>query len=59
VDTCFLLLGGLSQRLRGLIGEIDNLTLHTATSRLARYLQRLQGATRFLIRQLRTAVRRP
>jgi CRP-like cAMP-binding protein len=38
VDTCFLLLGGLSQRLRGLIGEIDNLTLHTATSRLARYL---------------------
>jgi CRP-like cAMP-binding protein len=38
VETCFLLLGGLSQRLRGLIGEIDNLTLHTATSRLARYL---------------------
>jgi CRP-like cAMP-binding protein len=38
VDTCFLLLGALSQRLRGLIGEIDNLTLHTATSRVARYL---------------------
>lgn len=38
VDTCFLLLGGLSQRLRGLIAEIDNLTLHTATSRVARYL---------------------
>jgi CRP/FNR family transcriptional regulator, dissimilatory nitrate respiration regulator len=38
VDTCFLLLGELSQRLRGLIGEIDNLTLHTATSRVARYL---------------------
>lgn len=38
VDTCFLLLGALSQRLRGLIGEIDDLTLHTATSRVARYL---------------------
>ena len=38
VDTCFVLLGALSQRLRGLIGEIDNLTLHTAKSRVARYL---------------------
>ena len=38
VDTCFVLLGDLSQRLRRLIGEIDNLTLHTATSRVARYL---------------------
>jgi CRP-like cAMP-binding protein len=38
VDTCFLLLGSLSKRLRGLIGEIDNLTLHSATSRIARYL---------------------
>jgi CRP-like cAMP-binding protein len=38
VDTCFVLLGALSQRLRGLVGEIDNLTLHTATSRVARYL---------------------
>lgn len=38
VETCFLLLGTLSQRLHGLIGEIDNLTLHTATSRVARYL---------------------
>ena len=38
VDTCFVLLGALSQRLRSLIGEIDNLTLHTATSRIAGYL---------------------
>ena len=38
IDTCFVLLGVLSQRLRRLIGEIDNLTLHTATSRMARYL---------------------
>jgi CRP/FNR family transcriptional regulator, dissimilatory nitrate respiration regulator len=45
VDTCFQLLGVLSQRLRGLIGEIDDLTLHTATSRVARYLvaQRTPG----------------
>lgn len=40
VDTCFLLLGNLSRRLRGLIGEIDNLTLHSATSRVASYLLR-------------------
>jgi CRP-like cAMP-binding protein len=38
VDTCFLVLGALSQRLRGLVCEIDNLTLHTAASRVARYL---------------------
>ena len=38
VDTCFVVLGALSQRLRSLIGEIDNLTLHTATSRIAGYL---------------------
>ncbi len=38
IDTCFILLGKLSQRLRGLLREIDNLTLHTATSRLACYL---------------------
>jgi len=38
VDTCFVVMGALSQRLRSLIGEIDNLTLHTAKSRVARYL---------------------
>jgi CRP-like cAMP-binding protein len=38
VDTCFVVMGALSQRLRGLIGEIDDLTLHTAKSRVARYL---------------------
>ena len=38
VDTCFLIMGALSQRLRGLVSEIDNLTLHTASSRVARYL---------------------
>lgn len=46
VDTCFLLLGALSRRLRGLIGEIDNLTLHTATSRVARYLLKKLPAER-------------
>ena len=38
VDTCFVVMGALSRRLRGLIAEIDNLTLHSATSRVARYL---------------------
>lgn len=38
LDTCFVLLGMLSQRLRGLIGDIDDLTLHSATGRFARYL---------------------
>ena len=37
-DTCFVIMGALSRRLRGLIGEIDNLTLHTAKTRVARYL---------------------
>lgn len=38
VDTCFVVLGSLSMRLRRMIGEIDNLTLHTAKRRVARYL---------------------
>ncbi len=38
VETCFILLGDMSQRLRGLIREIDELTLHTATNRVAAYL---------------------
>lgn len=38
VDTCFLLMGDMSQRLRGLIREIDNLSLHSATCRVAGYL---------------------
>lgn len=38
VDTCFLMLGDMSQRLRGLLREIDELSLHTATCRVAAYL---------------------
>jgi len=38
VKTCFLLLADMSQRLRGLIHEIDNLTLQSATCRVAGYL---------------------
>lgn len=40
VDTCFLLLGDMSRRLRGLIVEIDEITLHSATCRVAGYLLR-------------------
>ena len=38
VETCFLLLGDMSQRLRGLIKEIDDLSLQSGTCRVAAYL---------------------
>lgn len=38
VEICFLMLGDMSQRLRGLLREIDELSLHTATCRVAAYL---------------------
>ena len=38
IDTCFLLLGGMSFRLRGLISEIDALSLDTGTVRTVAYL---------------------
>jgi CRP-like cAMP-binding protein len=38
MDTCFIVMGALSKRLRALIGEIDELTLHTAKGRVARWL---------------------
>jgi len=42
VDTCFLLMGEMSFRLRGLIQEIDTLSLDTGTVRIVTYL--LQNA---------------
>jgi CRP-like cAMP-binding protein len=42
VDTCLLLLGVLSQRLKGLVREIDNISLHSASSRFASYLLSLR-----------------
>lgn len=38
VDTCFLLLGGMSFRLRNLIREIDALSLDNGTVRTVAYL---------------------
>ena len=38
IDTCFLLLGSMSFRLRGLISEIDTLSLDTGTVRTVSYL---------------------
>jgi len=38
VETCLLLLGNMSFRLRQLIHEIDTLTLHSGTCRVASYL---------------------
>jgi CRP-like cAMP-binding protein len=40
VETCFLVMGNMSQRLRRFIGEIDNLSLHSAGCRVAGYLSR-------------------
>lgn len=40
VDTCFRVMGDMSQRLRRLIKEIDDLTLQSATSRVAAMLLR-------------------
>lgn len=49
VDTCLLLLGDMSFRLRKLVYEIDTLTLHSGTCRVASYLleQALEGQERF------------
>jgi CRP-like cAMP-binding protein len=38
VDSCFKLLGVMSQRIHGLVNDIDSLTLHSSKSRLAGYL---------------------
>jgi len=38
VDTCFRVMGDMSMRLRHLIKEIDDLTLQSATGRVAGYL---------------------
>lgn len=38
VDTCFRLMAAMSRRLHSQINEIDQLTLHSATSRLVSYL---------------------
>lgn len=38
VDTCFRVMGVMSQRLHRLLNEIDSLTLHNATYRLVSYL---------------------
>jgi CRP-like cAMP-binding protein len=40
VDTCLQIMGTMSQRLRGLIKEIDDLTLQTATTRMCGMLWR-------------------
>jgi len=38
VETCFVMMGDMSQRLRGKLREIDELSLHSATCRVAAYL---------------------
>ncbi len=38
VDTCFVMLGSMSRRLRERLREIDELSLHSATCRVAAYM---------------------
>lgn len=40
VDTCFVMMGAMSQRMRGLLREIDDISLHSATCRVATYMLR-------------------
>ena len=40
VDTCFVMMGAMSQRMRGLLHEIDDISLHSATCRVATYILR-------------------
>jgi CRP-like cAMP-binding protein len=52
VDTCFRLMGDMSMRLKSLIKEIDDLTLQSASGRVAGYLwgcwdQAKTGSDRF------------
>ncbi len=49
VDLCLALLGDMSYRLRSLIREIDDLSLHSATCRVAAFLlsRAPEGATEF------------
>jgi len=42
-DMCFILLGTMSQRIRGLIHEIDNLSLQNGRHRLSAYLLEQAG----------------
>lgn len=42
-DTCLVLLGEMSQRIRGLIHEIDHLSVQTGRHRLASYLLEQAG----------------
>jgi CRP-like cAMP-binding protein len=52
VESCFRIMGTMSQRLRGLIKEIDDLTLQSATTRIcAMLLHRMEetGSKRFTL----------
>ena len=40
VDTCFTVMAAMSQRLRGMVREIDDLSLQSATCRVADYMLR-------------------
>ena len=49
MDTCFTVMAAMSQRLRGMVREIDDLSLQSATCRAADYMLRCvsEGGTSF------------
>jgi CRP-like cAMP-binding protein len=58
IESCFLLMGNMSYRLRGLIHEIDALSLDTGTVRTIAYLlhQAPEGVTSFELRVAKSVI---
>ena len=58
IETCFLLLGNMSFRLRGLIHEIDALSLDTGTVRTIAYLlhQAPEGVSSFELKVAKSVI---
>ena len=58
IESCFLLMGSMSYRLRGLIREIDALSLDTGTVRTVAYLlhQATEGANSFELKVAKSVI---
>lgn len=55
-STCLVMLGGMSQRIRGLVQEIDHLSVLTGRQRLSAYLLELAGESDSLHLPIQKAV---
>jgi CRP-like cAMP-binding protein len=58
IESCFLLMGNMSFRLRALIHEIDALSLDTGTVRTVAYLlhQATEGVNRFELKVAKSVI---